>query len=148
MGEGAPNRGNDKAIKAAWDWGNRMKHNLAWLEPWLDLGIQGALALDGSWGHTRNHLAPILKRGKWDREGKRLTQWASRLRLSFFVRSFTTPSNPVGPLPVTQLLLFPPLGRAPFCSQQPLRLLILRSFLLKPPDTQGDCHHVGLSFLC
>lgn len=70
MGEGAPNRGNDQAIKAAWGWGNRMQHNLAWLEPWLDLGIQGTLALDGSWGHTRNHLAPILKRGKWAREGK------------------------------------------------------------------------------
>ena len=143
--EAAPNTGNGKTIKAAWGWGNRLMHNLAWLEPCLDLGIKGTEVLDGGCRHARHHPSPILKRGKWEREGTWLTQGASRL--SFFLRSFITSSNPVGPPPVTQLLLIPSLGRAPFCPQQ-LLTPHFKVLFLKPPDSHGDCHHVGLSFLC
>lgn len=66
MIEAAPNRGNGKTIKATWSWGNRLMHNLAWLEPCLDLGTKGTPVLDGGWRHARYHPSPILKRGKWE----------------------------------------------------------------------------------
>lgn len=125
MREAAPDRGNGKTIKAAWGWENRLTHSLAWVEPCLDLGIKGTPVLEGGCRHARHHPSPILKKRK--REGKWLTQWASRL--SFFLRSFITSSNPVGPPPVTQLLLIPPLGRAPFCPSSYCLLTLRSSFL-------------------